>query len=69
MFLILIEVLVILAIVIFVITQAVIPAFKGTELFPIFNRVGKLEKELAQAKQQKVEAELVKAIEEVKATI
>ena len=42
----------------FVLTQIVIPAFRGTLLFPWFRREGALQADLARAKQQKREREL-----------
>ena len=45
------------------VTQLVIPLWRGTPLFPLFRREGKLEGELERARQVRLEAELRERIE------
>ena len=46
------------------ITQVVLPLWRGTPLFPIFRREGRLQHELAEATENVVEADLKKKIVE-----
>ena len=42
----------------FFITQLALPAFNGTKLFPMFRREGKLQKRMADVKQEQREHDL-----------
>lgn len=56
--LILIELAVSLLLVIGVVTQIAIPLWRGTPLFPIFRAERRLEREVAEARQRRLEADL-----------
>jgi hypothetical protein len=49
------------------VTQIIVPAIRGTLLFPFFRREAELEEELSMAKEETVEAGLEKRIKEEKA--
>jgi len=53
-------------IIVIVITQMIIPAIRGTVLFPIFRQERVLENELQSEKQKNVEKELKNDIENLK---
>ena len=53
-------------VIIFVITQVIIPLGRGTLLFPLFRRERQLEQELQKVKQEAVEADLEQKIEETR---
>lgn len=50
----------------FVITQFLIPAFRGTRSLPLFTRERKLNEELTDVKQQQRERELAETIKQEK---
>ena len=52
-----------------VLSQLVIPAWRGTPLFPFFRKEKQLAAELADARQDKVEAELKAEIKKVKKSV
>ena len=61
-----IEYVFIALVIIFVITQVIIPLGRGTLLFPLFRRERQLEQELQKVKQEAIEAELEQRVEETR---
>ncbi len=57
------EIICSLILLIFFITQLVIPAWQGRQLFPLFRKQGKLESEFANAVQDRHNTEIVEATE------
>lgn len=48
------------------VTQVIVPVMRNRAMFPAFRKQGKLETELAELNQRKVEAELEKKIQTMK---
>lgn len=63
------ELVTILAILLILATQVVIPLLNGQKIFPIFRKQWKLEHELEDAQQQVVEQKLQKEIQETQNSI
>lgn len=53
-----IEIVLIVSFAVFVISQMIVPPFRGRPMFPLFRKQGKLEKEAAELKQAAFEKEL-----------
>ena len=51
------------------ITQVIIPAFKGTLLFPFFRKTAELEVKLAEAHQAEAEAVLVQEVKKARKAV
>jgi len=69
MFFIVAEIILILSLAVFILSQVIIPAFQGKALFPLFRKQGRLEMEAAELKQAAVEKELENAIKRQKDSI
>jgi hypothetical protein len=57
-----------LAIIVFLVTQVAWPLVRGTRLFPIFRREGKLEKQLDSKRQADLEESLERELEDRKSS-
>lgn len=68
-FLIVLEWLAILAVVLFVVTQIILPVFLGRKMFPMFGRQHKLEVELNAVEEQKAELDLEKQLVKERAAL
>lgn len=68
MFLRFLEFVFIILVAIVVITQLIIPVWRGQMLLPWFRKQRKLEEQLAEATQQKVERDISKAIRKTRRT-
>lgn len=66
MFLRFVELIAAAIILVFFVTQVWLPMSKGRPTFPILRKQGRLEKELAEVKQQEAEKELETAVEQAK---
>jgi hypothetical protein len=63
MFFVLVELILILGIAWFAITQIIVPSLKGRPWFPFFKKETKLKGELAELEQEEYEAKLAKEVE------
>lgn len=59
------EFIAIVVIVMFIVTQMLLPSLSGGKLFPLFRKTGELEAELAEATQEVKDAKLEKVVEAV----
>jgi len=66
MFIRIIEIITVFFVVGFIATQMLWPALTGGTLFPLFKKAGKLEGDLAVAKQEVHDAQLEKEVEQVR---
>lgn len=62
----LLEFVVILLLLLFLITQIIIPLCRGTSWYPIFRREAKLQKDISQVKQAIVERQMEEDLEKFK---
>lgn len=56
-------------IIVLMVTQVIIPYFRGTVFFPIFSKEVMLQKKLEEVKQESVEVDMVKEIEGLKRVV
>lgn len=69
MFLSLCEISIAIILLTLLVTQIIVPAFKGTQLFPYLRKEGGLVEKLTEIKQKASENGLEKQIEQIKKTI
>ena len=60
------EAAILIAFVLFMVTQILWPAVYGTLMFPLFRKTGELEKELAEAKQEVSDIRLSQKVDKVR---
>lgn len=69
MFLRVLQLAIVAFIIVLMVTQVIIPYFRGTIFFPMFSKEIVLQKELEEVKQESVEADMVKEIEGLKKVV
>lgn len=62
MFLVVAQLAIVAFIILFMVSQIIIPFFRGTVMFPIFSKEVVLQKELEEVKQESVEADMISEI-------
>jgi len=62
LFLVVAQLAIVAFIILFMVSQIIIPFFRGTVMFPIFSKEVVLQKELEEVKQESVEADMISEI-------